>query len=136
MVPADVRLLSAKDLFVSQAAMTGESLPVEKFAEPCSDQVVNPIEMGNLCFMGTNVVSGSARAVVVNTGKNTYFGVIAQRILATDRAPTAFQRGVNKVSWLLIRFMLVMVPFVLLINGFTKGNWLEASCSRCRLPLA
>ena len=127
MVPADVRLLSAKDLFVSQAAMTGESLPVEKFAEPCSDQVINPIEMGNLCFMGTNVVSGTARAVVVNTGKNTCFGVIAQRILTTDRAPTSFQRGVNEVSWLLIRFMLVMVPFVLLINGFTKGDWWEAS---------
>jgi Mg2+-importing ATPase len=127
MVPADVRLLFAKDMFVSQAAMTGESLPVEKFAEECSDQIVNPLEMGNLCFMGTNVVSGTARAVVVNTGKNTCFGVIAQRILTADRAPTSFQRGVNEVSWLLIRFMLVMVPFVLFINGFTKGNWWDAS---------
>lgn len=127
MVPADVRLLSAKDLFVSQAAMTGESLPVEKFAEVCSDQIVNPIEMGNLAFMGTNVVSGSARAVVVNTGKNTCFGVIAQRIMTTDRTPTAFQRGVNEVSWLLIRFMMAMVPFVLFINGFTKGDWWQAS---------
>ena len=126
MLPADVRLLSAKDLFVSQATMTGESLPVEKYAEQRSAPSTNPLELDNLAFMGTNVVSGSALAVVVTTGDRTYFGALAQRVTATDRTPTAFQSGVNQVSWLLIRFMMVMTPFVLLINGLTKGNWMEA----------
>ena len=126
MLPADVRLLSAKDLFVSQATMTGESLPVEKFAELRSEPSTNPLELENLAFMGTNVVSGSALAVVVTTGDRTYFGALAQRVTATDRTPTAFQSGVNQVSWLLIRFMMVMTPIVLLINGLTKGNWMDA----------
>jgi len=126
MLPADVRLLATKDLFVSQSAMTGESLPVEKFAEHRGAPSGNPLELENLAFMGTNVVSGSATAVVVTTGGNTYFGSLAQKVTAVDRAPTAFQAGVNQVSWLLIRFMLVMTPIVLLINGFTKGDWTEA----------
>ena len=126
MIPADLRLLSAKDLFISQAAMTGESLPVEKFAEHRGSDASNPLELDNLCFMGTNVVSGSATAVVLTTGKRTYFGALAERVTATDRTPTAFQSGVNKVSWLLIRFMLVMTPIVFFINGFTKGDWVEA----------
>ncbi|MCU1720448.1 magnesium-translocating P-type ATPase [Pseudomonas sp. 5P_5.1_Bac1] len=126
MIPADLRVLEAKDLFISQAAITGESLPVEKFAH-ARRAVGSPLECDNLCFMGTNVVSGSARALVVGTGQHTYFGNLAERVLSSDREPTAFQQGVNKVSWLLIRFMLVMTPLVLLINGFTKGDWLEAS---------
>jgi Mg2+-importing ATPase len=126
MIPADLRLLSAKDLFVSQAAMTGESLPVEKFASQHSTDTSNPLELDNLCFMGTNVVSGSARAVVVTTGKNTYFGALAERVIDTTRAPNAFQTGVNKVSWLLIRFMFVMTPIVFILNGLTKGDWVEA----------
>ncbi|MDE2368438.1 MAG: magnesium-translocating P-type ATPase [Burkholderiales bacterium] len=125
MIPADLRLLSAKDLFVSQAAMTGESLPVEKFVEPRSAGA-NPLELENLLFMGTNVVSGAGTAVVLETGSRTYFGALAHQVTATDRAPTAFQSGVNRVSWLLIRFMAVMVPLVLLLNGYTKGDWLEA----------
>ena len=128
MIPADCRVLGAKDLFVSQAAMTGESLPIEKFpalpAPPSADE--NPLDLGNLLFMGTNVVSGAATALVLATGNQSYFGTIATRITATDRTPTAFQAGVNSVSWLLIRFALVMVPVVLLINGFTKGDWMEA----------
>jgi Mg2+-importing ATPase len=112
-------LLTAKDLFVSQAAMTGESLPVEKFIEHRGKPTSNPLELENLCFMGTNVVSGSATAVVVTTGQRTYFGALAERVTATDRTPTAFQSGVNKVSWLLIRFMFVMTPIVFFINGFT-----------------
>ncbi len=76
--------------------------------------------------MGTNVVSGTAMAVILTTGNSTYFGALAQRVGATDRAPTSFQTGVNKVSWLLIRFMFVMAPLVLFINGFTKGDWTEA----------
>jgi Mg2+-importing ATPase len=127
MIPADLRILSAKDLFVSQASMTGESLPVEKFASRKGQSSSNPVELDNICLMGTNVVSGAATAVVVATGNQTYFGALAERVTATDRAPTAFQAGVNKVSWLLIRFMLVMTPVVLLINGITKGDWLEAS---------
>jgi Mg2+-importing ATPase len=126
MIPADLRVLSAKDLFISQAAMTGESLPVEKFPVLHKSNCANPLDLENICFMGTNVVSGSAMALVVTTGEHTYFGALAQRVTATDRTPTAFQVGVNKVSWLLIRFMCVMTPIVLLINGFTKGDWLEA----------
>ncbi|MCX7192254.1 MAG: magnesium-translocating P-type ATPase [Proteobacteria bacterium] len=127
MIPADLRILSAKDLFVSQSAMTGESMPVEKFAVQRIANISNPIELDNILFMGTNVVSGTAKAVVVTTGNNTYFGALTQRVTATTRTLTAFQIGINKVSWLLIRFMLVMTPVVLLINGFTKGDWLEAS---------
>ncbi|MCU1726767.1 magnesium-translocating P-type ATPase [Pseudomonas sp. 7P_10.2_Bac1] len=126
MIPADCRVLSAKDLFVSQAAMTGESMPVEKFAHHSDSQTINPLELENILFMGTNVVSGAATAVVLTTGNNTYFGALAQRVGATDRGPTSFQTGVNKVSWLLIRFMFVMAPLVLFINGFTKGDWTEA----------
>ena len=127
MIPADLRVLSAKDLFISQSAMTGESMPVEKFAVQRTANVSNTIELDNILFMGTNVVSGSATAVVVVTGSNTYFGALAQRVTATTRTLTAFQTGINKVSWLLIRFMMVMTPVVLLLNGFTKGDWLEAS---------
>ncbi|PWE41986.1 magnesium-translocating P-type ATPase [Pseudomonas prosekii] len=126
MIPADCRVLSAKDLFVSQAAMTGESMPVEKFAHQQNGATLNPLDLDTILFMGTNVVSGAAIAVIVTTGNRTYFGALAQRVGATDRAPTSFQIGVNKVSWLLIRFMLVMAPLVLFINGFTKGDWVQA----------
>ena len=126
MIPADCRVLSAKDLFVSQAAMTGESMPVEKFPHQADRDTRNPLELDNIVYMGTNVVSGAATAVVLATGNATYFGALAQRVGATDRGPTSFQTGVNKVSWLLIRFMFVMAPLVLFINGFTKGDWPEA----------
>ncbi|AUG06980.1 magnesium-translocating P-type ATPase [Pseudomonas sp. S09G 359] len=126
MIPADCRVLNAKDLFVSQAAMTGESMPVEKFAHQQDAQTRNPLDLENILFMGTNVVSGAATAVILTTGNSTYFGALAQRVTATDRATTSFQHGVNKVSWLLIRFMFVMAPLVLFINGFTKGDWTEA----------
>ncbi|BCB26272.1 magnesium-translocating P-type ATPase [Sulfurimicrobium lacus] len=126
MIPGDCRVHSAKDLFVSQAAMTGESLPVEKFVRLRDGAMSNPLELENILFMGTNVVSGSATAVVVSTGNRTYFGALAQRVTSTDRTPTQFQSGVNKVAWLLIRFMMVMSPLVLFINGFTKGDWTEA----------
>ncbi|NLU02329.1 MAG: magnesium-translocating P-type ATPase [Pseudomonas lundensis] len=126
MIPADCRVLSAKDLFVSQAAMTGESMPVEKFPHQADRDTRNPLELENIVYMGTNVVSGAATAVVLTTGNATYFGALAQRVGATDRGPTSFQTGVNKVSWLLIRFMFVMAPLVLFINGFTKGDWPEA----------
>src|SRR3984885_1562161 len=105
--------------------MTGESLPVEKFADD-GGPFSTALDAANLVFMGTNVVSGPATALVVAAGNRTYFGTLATRVTAADRAPTAFQAGVNSVNWLLIRFALVMVPIVLLVNGFTKGDWTEA----------
>ena len=125
MVPADCRILSARDLFVAQSAMTGESIPVEKFVDR-KGSTDGPLDQSNLVFMGTNVVSGAATALVAATGSRTYFGTLAARVTAVDPAPNAFQAGVNSVSWLLIRFAMVMVPIVLLVNGFTKGNWTEA----------
>ncbi len=127
MIPADLRLISAKDLFISQAMLTGESMPVEKFVEQRDEGVNNPLALDNLCFMATNVVSGTATAVVIATGNQSYFGALAERVTAADTTPTQFQMGINKVSWVLIRFMFVMAPLVLLLNGFTKGNWLEAA---------
>ena len=125
MVPADLRILKAKDLFVSQSALTGESEPVEKFARAGEGEEQELFALQNICFMGTNVVSGSAAAVVLATGDDTYFGNMA-KTLSGERAPTSFDRGVNSVSWLLIRFMLVMVPVVFLINGLNKHDWVQA----------
>ncbi len=125
MIPADCRILTARDLFIGQAAMTGESVPVEKFVNQ-RGQDADALAQTNLVFMGTNVVSGAATALVVTTGARSYFGTLASRIAAVDPAPNAFQAGVNSVSWLLIRFALVMVPIVFLINGFTKGDWLQS----------
>lgn len=125
MIPADLRLLDSRDLFVSQAALTGEALPVEKYDTCGADDAADPLDLPSICFMGTNVVSGTASAVVVSTGVHTYFGSLAKAVVGS-RAETAFDRGVNSVSWLLIRFMSVMVPIVLFINGFTKGDWPEA----------
>lgn len=137
MVPADIRLIESRDLFISQAVLTGESLPIEKYdvlsavaSKSDSDTMAqgesNLLALPNICLMGTNVTSGTASAVVVATGDKTYFGSLAKSIVGT-RSQTSFDRGVNSVSWLLIRFMLIMVPIVLLINGFTKGDWGEAS---------
>jgi Mg2+-importing ATPase len=126
MVPADVRLLSAKDLFVSQAALTGESLPVEKAdRQPPGAPPAGIADLVTICFMGTSVVSGTATAAVVATGNRTVVGGMA-RGLVGQRTMTAFDVGVRQVSWLLIRFMLIMVPVVFLLNWLTKGNPLEA----------
>jgi Mg2+-importing ATPase len=129
MVPADLRLLSAKDLFISQAILTGESLPVEKSA-PTRASVddggdTNPLDLPSVCYMGTNVVSGTAAAVVVATGARSYLGSLAHS-MSGQRVQTSFDRGVNSVSWLLIRFMLVMVPVVIAINWIDKGSFLQA----------
>jgi len=126
MIPADCRVLAAKDLFVSQAALTGEFFPVEKFVDRQRFAGDNPLELDNLLFMGTTVVSGTARAVVLTTGSRSYFGAVAAQLSERGREPTAFQAGVNSVSWLLIRFALVLAPFVLLINGAARGDWSEA----------
>ncbi len=128
MIPADLRLLSAKDLFISQAILTGESLPVEKTAPEHAlnrDASVAPLDLHGICWMGTNVVSGSATAVVVTTGPRSYLGSLAHTLVG-QRQLTSFDRGVKSVSWLLIRFMAVMVPIVFLIQGFGKGDWVEA----------
>jgi Mg2+-importing ATPase len=125
MVPADVRVLSAKDLFLNQAALTGEALPVEKKAAPASVDVQNPLDLPNLCFLGSNVESGSATAVVIHTGNRTYFGSLAASIIG-QRQLTSFDKGINKFTWLMIGFIAVMVPAVFLINGLSKHNWMEA----------
>ena len=125
MIPADCRVLTARDLFVAQSAMTGESLPVEKFVEHPGEGS-GLLEQGNLVFMGTNVVSGAATALVVATGNHTCFGALAQSASASDAEPNAFHAGVNSVNWLLIRFAMVMVPIVLVVSGFAQGDWFQA----------
>ncbi len=125
MIPGDVRLLTAKDLFVTQSALTGESLPAEKGEVLQGSASREPLECQNLCFLGTSVQSGSALAVVVETGPRTLFGTMAKGI-AQAAPETAFDRGINRYTWLMIQFMAVMVPVVFLINGLTKHNWHEA----------
>ena len=140
MIPADVRLLSARDFFVSQSVLTGEAMPIEKYDNEFMSEesrrtsarsarsaltANDLLEMPQLCFMGTNVVSGTATAVVVSTGRQTFFSTIASSVLSR-RPPTSFDRGINQVSWLLLRVMVSMVPVVFLINGLTKGDWREA----------
>lgn len=125
MIPADVRILKSRDLFISQSSLTGESEPVEKISDSLITNCKNPLELENLAFMGSNVISGSAIAIAINVGDNTIFGGIAKD-LSNKKDDTSFEKGVNSVSWVLIRLMLVMVPIVLFMNGFTKGDWMEA----------
>jgi len=133
MIPADVRLTSSRDLFVTQAALTGESLPVEKQANTSGTgggtgshtDKSEPLDRSDLCFMGSSVVSGTATAVVLRTGPGTFLGKMAKKLVG-QRPATAFDLGLNRVSWILIKFMFVMVPVVFLINGLAKGDWLEA----------
>jgi Mg2+-importing ATPase len=125
MMPADLRLLETKDLFINQSALTGEAMPVEKFAHACESRVDGPFDLHNMCFMGANVVSGYAVGVLVRTGGRTFFGELADEI-AGRRMPTAFDKGVDRFTWLMIKVIVVMVPAVFLINGITKHDWLEA----------
>jgi Mg2+-importing ATPase len=122
MIPGDVRLLTSKDTFVSQGSLTGESLPVEKFHDPQTKEESSPTELKNICFMGTSVESGTATAVVVTTGVQTYLGSMAKSITG-ERVQTSFDQGLNRFTWLMMKFMGVMVPLVFLINGFTKHDW-------------
>jgi P-type Mg2+ transporter len=124
-IPADLRLISAKDFFVSESALTGESMPVEKTVTNAGASVPSAMELPNACFLGTSVTSGTARGVVVNTGARTLFGAISER-LAEKKEETNFDRGVRSFTWLMIRFMVVMVCAVYFIVGMTKGNWVEA----------
>jgi Mg2+-importing ATPase len=138
MVPADVRLIAAKDFFVSQSVLTGESMPVEKHnalglgdkdsPNTSFSRQASPLGMNDLSFTGTNVVSGTATAVVVATGARTFFGSLAGRVIGR-RATDSFGQGVNKVTFVLIKFMLIMVPVVMVLTGITKGD-LNGSCSR------
>jgi Mg2+-importing ATPase len=135
MIPADLRLLESRDLFVTQSALTGEAMPVEKYEperklKPSGPAVreglpVEVLDSPHLLFMGSSIVSGLGKALVLATGNHTYFGAMAER-LTGQRPETAFDRGVKSVSWLLIKFMLVMAPTVFLINGLMKHDWLEA----------
>jgi len=125
MIPGDVRLLSLKDLFVSQGSLTGESLPVEKFDQPETGDAGSPTELKNICFMGTSVESGTATALVITTGVRTYLGSMA-RSLTGERTLTSFDQGLSRFTWLMMQFMAVMVPLVFLINGFTKHDWKQA----------
>ncbi|BBB92459.1 MAG TPA: magnesium-translocating P-type ATPase [Methylomusa anaerophila] len=125
MIPADARVLQAKDLFISQSALTGESEPVEKIATVSEGQVDTVTEYPNIVFMGSSVISGSATAVIISVGDDTLFGSMASSVTG-EAVETSFTKGVNAVSWVLIRFMFVMVPVVFVINGLTKGDWLQA----------
>ena len=125
LIPADMRIIRAKDLFVSQSALTGESTSVEKTAEPVVFSG-NMTECSNLAFMGSNVISGSALGIVITTGDDTMLGGLAKSMSETKHVKTSFEKGVNSVSWLLIRFMLVMVPVVLLVSGIKTGEWMGA----------
>lgn len=127
MLPADVRLINSRDLFVSQSSLTGEAFPLEKHAKATltEDEKSHPLNIANLCLMGTTVISGTAKAIVISTAGKTYFGSIAKAIVG-KRPLTSFDIGINKVSWLLIRIMLCMVPVVFVINGLDKGDWFES----------
>ncbi|MDY5251249.1 MAG: magnesium-translocating P-type ATPase [Erysipelotrichaceae bacterium] len=125
MVPADIRLLETKDLFISQAALTGESEPVEKNADLQESDQENVSDLANIALMGSNVISGMASGIVIAVGDNTLFGSMASSI-AKEGVETNFSKGINAVSWVLIRFMMFMVPIVFIINGITKHDWLNA----------
>lgn len=128
MLPADVRFLSTKDTYVSQAALTGESAPIEKFDRPDEeDEIANVAltDLSNVALMGTDIVSGSATAVVLFTGNDTFFSSIAAS-LAGARSQTSFEKGVSSVSTMLIRMMLLIIPIIFLINGVIKGDWFGA----------
>ena len=125
MIPADIRLITTKDLFISQSALTGESYPVEKSAGEITGNKDSETSYDNLVFMGSNVISGSAEGVVIATGANTLFGDVASSLSDTP-VQTSFELGIRKTSLLFIKFMALMAPTVIVINGFTKGDWMEA----------
>ncbi|MEM3018455.1 MAG: HAD-IC family P-type ATPase, partial [Candidatus Bathyarchaeia archaeon] len=125
LIPADLRIISARDFFVSESALTGESLPVEKVATCTKPEIGSILELPNACFFGTHVVSGVAKGIVVNTGARTIFGALSERLIQ-KREETSFDRGVRSFTWLMVRFMIVMASAVFLIAGLTKGQWTQA----------
>ena len=122
MIPGDVRFLTTKDAFIAQSALTGESAPVEKYSDIKENSDAALTDLGNIGFMGSNMISGSSTAIVLTTGNDTYFGSMAKS-LTGDKAKNSFERGVDSVSRLLLRFMLIMVPIIFLVNGIMKGDW-------------
>lgn len=125
LIPADLRLLDAKDLYVNQSTLTGESMPAEKISAPVTGSDGDLFALQNLCFMGSNVTSGFGTGLIVHTGRSTYFGQLADKVVIASTV-TSFERGMDRFVWLMVRFILVMAPTVFLINGLTKHNWLEA----------
>lgn len=125
MIPADLRVISCKDLFINQASLTGESFPIEKFAGAVQPKGNSISELTNIAFMGSSVVSGTALGLVVKTGISTQFGEISRR-LATMKIETSFDKGVRKFTWLMIRAMLFMVLFIFSINAFRRGDFVES----------
>jgi P-type Mg2+ transporter len=125
MIPADLRLLAAKDLYINQSTLTGEALPVERSAQFDAATAKSPLSASNICLMGASVVSGFATGVIVETGPRTYYGQLATRIAAL-REPTSFDKGVNSFIWLMLRLMLALALSVFLVNGLMKDDWLEA----------
>ena len=125
MIPADLRLITAKDLFLNQSTLTGEAMPLEKVAAAHAGAAETPFDLPNICFMGSAVVSGIGCGVVVLTGPRTAFGLVASEI-AKRRVLTSFDKGIIRFTWLMLGFIVVMAPLVFVINGLTKGNWLEA----------
>ncbi len=128
-VPADLRIIESKDLFISQSSLTGESEPIEKFSrlsqKTLDDMPKSPIDLEDLCFMGTNIVSGTATAVVLFIGNNTYFGSMS-KLITRKKAKTNFDKGLSDISVFLIKFVVIMVILVFIINGYTKHDWLNA----------
>ncbi|CCM75354.1 magnesium-translocating P-type ATPase [Rhizobium mesoamericanum] len=125
LIPADLRLLETTDLYVNQSALSGEAMPVEKQATPLSNFIEGHLDRSNLCFMGSNVVSGFGQGLVIRTGANTFFGALAEKVVG-QQEETAFDRGIRRFTWLMIGVTLVLGPSVFLINGITKGDWLQA----------
>ncbi len=129
MIPADVRIIECKDFFVNESSLTGESDHIEKFSQKETKHKESATGYKNIAFMGTNVISGSARAVVIAVGEDTQFGAIAKTIQTAPQTPTSFEKGVTSVSKILIRFMVIMLPIVFIINGLTKKSddrWIQA----------
>lgn len=116
MIPGDVRFIETKDLFIDQAALTGESNPVEKFSELKEYETITDIS--NIGFMGTNVISGSSKAIVLSTGNNTYFGSMAKSLYSVNEK-NSFEKGIDDITKILIRFMIILVPIVLVVNFFS-----------------
>lgn len=135
LIPADIRLLEVKDLYINQTTFTGESTPVEKRLDAIAP-TDSLLDLNNICFMGSTVVSGTALALVIKTGKNTYLGQLSDRLHFSQLRTTNFELNINKVSWTIIRLMLVMTPIILLLNGFLKGDWIEAALFSLSIAVA
>ncbi|HZL62529.1 MAG TPA: magnesium-translocating P-type ATPase [Pseudolabrys sp.] len=125
MIPADIRVISAKDLFINQSTLTGEAMPLEKNERAHAGAAATPFDLPNVCFMGSVVVSGVGSGVVVLTGARTAFGQVAETI-GEQRELTDFDKGIMRITWMMIGLIAIMAPLVFLINGLSKGNWFEA----------